>query len=317
MDKAQENRIARILTVVMAVGIVAAILLFIALRDELFALAQGWPGGPAAFLICLGLAGALGMFISVAAWLFHIWPDRAPWQLRLHPAIRHAITAIGGTAAVLSTVFLIGAMPTRARDPRGCEELSCWLESHEPGSWVWGLVSLGVASWLASLVLVFLFASDSEGRWPALIPEALIGAGLAVLFTVLTLSLRYGDAYSNLAHEWPGGPRLFLIVAGALVSLGVGGAVWAWTHRQRLPTWGTLPLVLAGVAVTAAALSVLIAAVPPRRYPGPYLCDKGFYCALDQTHDQAGLIVGLGWLALPITAALIGYAAFRAAKRSR
>ncbi|MFB7763935.1 MULTISPECIES: hypothetical protein [Streptomyces] len=317
MDRTQENRIARILTVVMAVGIVGSILLFIALRDELIAWAQGWPGGPVAFLVSLGLVGALGMFASVAAWLFHIWPDRAPWQLRLHPAIRYATTVVGGTAAVLSTVFLIGAMPTRDRDPRGCEELSCWLELHEPGSWVWGLVTLGVASWLASLVLVYLFASDSEGRWAALIPEALIGAGLALLFTVLTLSLRYEDAYSNLAHAWPGGPQLFLIVAGALVSLGAGGAVWAWTHRGRLTPWGAVPLVLAGVTATAAALSVLIAALPPRRYPGPVLCDEGFYCRLDQTHDQAGLIVGLGWLALPITAALIGYAAFRAAKRSR
>ncbi len=72
-----------------------------------------------------------------------------------------------------------------------------------------------------------------------------------------------------------------------------------------------------GLALTTASLSVLFATAPPRDYKGPILCDDGFYCLLDQNHGNAGLTVGLGWLAVLVTGVLLGYAAVRARKRSR
>ncbi|WP_432052773.1 hypothetical protein [Streptomyces xiamenensis] len=317
MDKRQENRIALILAAVLAVGIVAAVLLSIALRESLISWAQGWPGGPVVFLVSLGLVGALGVATTAAVWLVHAWPQRSPWQSQLNPPVRYVITTIGAVVALISTVVLISAMPPRDRDPSGCDELGCWLEVNESGAWVWGLTALGVTTWLASLMLAYLFASDANRRWAAVIPQVLIGSGLGILLVILASAFRFQETYYDMAESWPGGPRLFLISAGATVGLGAGGSVWAWTRRRWLTPWGAVPLVLAGVAITAAALSVLIAALAPRRYPGPALCDEGFYCRLDQSDGDATMTVALGWLTLLIAGVVVLIALIRSARARR
>ncbi|GAA2039743.1 hypothetical protein GCM10009757_00940 [Streptomyces cheonanensis] len=303
MDRRQENRIALALSAVLAVGIVGAILLSMALRESLISWARGWPGGPAVFLVCLGLAGAVGMFLATFVWLAHVWPDRSPLRWRTNSAARYVITTVGGAIALVSTIFLIGAMPPRDKDPRDCDDFGCWVAVHESGAWAWGLFALGVAAWVVSLSLSYLFASDAERRWAAVVPQALIGAGIAVLITVLVAAFRLHNTYYDAAEHWPGGPHVFLVCAGVSVPLGAGVAVWAWQQRERLTRWGAGLLAGAGTVVSGAALSVLIGALAPRRYDGPALCGDGFYCRLDQAHGQATVSVGIGWLMILVAGA--------------
>ncbi len=306
------------LVVITLVGILGAMPLVLAVEETLTATAEGWLGGPIGFAVTLGLLSALGVLVAVFCGVAHKWPHRVGPRWRLGLLATRWIRFVAGFVSGLAFLTLLVSIPIPRSDGSPSVALLGLFLENNPGAAATGLAA-GVAALIGGGVVLAGSIGGDTPRERADLVTSMCGALLFVawLITVLTSSRLLEEDYVALAHKWPGGPLGFLLSAGAGVPLGIAGAVWAIQRRRRLTLPGTALLVAPSIALITASLSVLIGAVPPRDYKGPYLCDKGFYCALDQTHDQAGLIVGLGWLALPITAALLGYAAFRAAKRTR
>ncbi|MFB4195168.1 hypothetical protein [Streptomyces carpaticus] len=284
-----------VVTVTVLAGLLGAAGLVLVLRDALRAAGGSWPGGPTGFAVTLGVLSALGVLVPVFFGVAGKWPHRVGPRLRIGArATRWTMVVAGflGTVALLSLPFS-GA----------------------------GLTGLAVGL----VVLIaggFVLAGNLGGDTPRERIDLLRRMGAALLFlslfiTMVTMAILFDNAYFTLAEQWPGGPTVFLACAGAAVSLGVGSTFWAANRRARLTLAGTAPIMALGLALTTASLSVLFATAPPRDYKGPILCDDGFYCLLDQNHSNAGLTVGLGWLAVLVTAVLLGFAAVRAKKRSR
>ncbi|MFE0691929.1 hypothetical protein ACFV0Z_27730 [Streptomyces xiamenensis] len=292
--------------------------LILALEHVLTTAAENWPGGPRGFAVTLGLLGAAGVLVTVFYGVAGKWPHRVGPRLRVGVRAKRWIMAVAGVLSGLAFLILLSSITFRSTNGSPRVAILGLFVENSPGAAVTGLAVALVALLAGGFVLAGNLGGDTPRERADLVAR-MCGALLFVawLITMLTSSRLLEEDYVALAHKWPGGPLGFLLCAGAGVPLGIAGAVWAIQRRRRLTLPGTALLVAPSIALITASLSVLIGAVPPRDYKGPYLCDKGFYCALDQTHDQAGLIVGLGWLAIGVTGVLLGYATVKVKKRSR
>ncbi|MGW0981698.1 hypothetical protein ACWD33_12820 [Streptomyces xiamenensis] len=284
-----------VVTVTVLVGFFGAAGLVLAVRDNLRATAGSWPGGPTGFAVTLGFLSALGVLVAVLFGVAGKWPYRVGPRLRVGTRATRWIMV---TAGFLSTVTLL-SLPFS-------------------GAAVTGLVVALVALLAGAFVLAGNLGGDSPRERVDLMLR-MCGAllFLSLVITMVASAILFDNAYFTLAEKWPGGPKVFLPCAGAAVVLGIGTAVWAANRRARLTRAGAMPITALGIALTTASLSVLFATAPPRDYPGPVLCDEGFYCLLDQSHSNAGLTVGTGWLAIGVTGVLLGYATVKVKKRSR
>ncbi|CAL9521466.1 hypothetical protein SUDANB171_03829 [Streptomyces sp. enrichment culture] len=284
-----------VVTVTVLVGFFGAVGLVLTVRDNLRATAGSWPGGPTGFAVTLGLLSALGVLIAVFFGVAGKWPYRVGPRLRVGTRATRWIMV---TAGFLSAVTLL-SLPFS-------------------GAAVTGLVVALVALLAGAFVLAGNLGGDSPRERVDLMLR-MCGAllFLSLVITMVASAILFDNAYFTLAEKWPGGPKVFLPCAGAAVVLGIGIAVWAANRRARLTRAGAVPITALGIALTTASLSVLFATAPPRDYRGPVLCDEGFYCLLDQSHSNAGLTVGTGWLAIGVTGVLLGYATVKVKKRSR
>ncbi|MFF2377222.1 hypothetical protein ACFVUW_22835 [Streptomyces xiamenensis] len=318
MPKATAAPAPWVIVVTTIVGFLGAMVLILASEDALIAGAESWPGGPMGFAVTLGFLGALGLLVAAFFGVAGKWPHRVGPRLRVGAQATRWIMAGSGVISALAILTLLSSVPTRRTTGAPPGGLEAWLAENAPSAPMTGLAVTLIAVFAGALVLAGNIGGDTpRERADLMVRMCAAMLVVAALIAMLVSSRVFQDDYFTLADAWPGGPMVFLPCAGACVVLGIAGAVWAANRRERLTRPGSALLVVLSLALTGASLSVLFATAPPRDYRGPVLCDEGFYCLLDQAHSNAGLAVGLGWLAVPVAAVVLGYVAVKASKRRR